>query len=187
MTIRSFSLLGMCLLIGSFPLASFAQSSPAAQPGTAGSTLKPSDKTFATKAAQGGLAEVQMGKMAADKATDPDVKAFGQRMVDDHSKANDQLKSIAQQSGVTLPEGISAKQQASSDKLGKLSGPAFDKAYVKMMVSDHQEDVKEFQKESSSGSSPELKSFAAQTLPTLQSHLDSIKTIQSKMSSQGTK
>jgi putative membrane protein len=94
---------------------------------------------------------------------------------------------VDQQIGITPPDGISAKEQAIYDRLSGLSGPAFDRAYVKTMVSDHEEDIKEFQKESDSGGRPELKSFASQTLPVLHNHLDSIKSIQSKMSSQGTK
>src|ERR1700733_4099324 len=86
---------GICLLVGSLQLSSLAQTSRATPGNPTTGTLKPSDRTFAIIAAQGGMAEVQMGKMAADKATDPDVKAFGQRMVGDHTKANDQLKAVA--------------------------------------------------------------------------------------------
>lgn len=145
--------------------------------------LKSADSTFAMKAAQGGLTEVKAGQLAVDKASNPDVKAFGQQMVDDHSKANDQLKSVAQEEGMTLPTDINAKQQAMYDKLSKLSGADFDKAYVKSMVMDHQEDVKEFTKESTNGKDPKIKGFASQTLPVIQGHLDKIKGIQSKMGS----
>ena len=148
--------------------------------------MKSSDTTFATKAAQGGLAEVKMGQLAADKASNPDVKAFGQQMVDDHTKANDQLKSVAQSENMTLPTDVNAKQQAMYDKLSQLSGADFDKAYVKGMVMDHQEDVKEFQKEANSGKDPQIKSFASQTLPVIQGHLDKIKAIQAKMSGSAT-
>ncbi len=143
---------------------------------------KSADTTFAMKAAQGGMAEVQMGKLAADKATNPDVKAFGQQMVDDHSKANDDLKSVAAKEGMTLPADMDAKQQATYNRLQKLSGANFDRAYVKDMVMDHQEDVKEFQKEANNGKDDQIKSFASGTLPVLQGHLDKIKSIQSKMS-----
>jgi putative membrane protein len=145
--------------------------------------MKSADMTFAMKAAQGGMAEVKLGQLATEKASDPDVKAFGQRMVDDHTKANDQLKSVASAENMTLPTDINQKQQAMYDKLSNLSGAAFDKAYVMGMVKDHEEDVKEFQKESTSGKDPQLKQFATTTLPVLQSHLDSIKQIQSKMMS----
>ena len=141
------------------------------------------DSAFAMKAAQGGLAEVQLGKLAADKASNPDVKAFGQQMVDDHSKANDQLKSVAQQENMTLPTELNAKDQAMYDRMSKLSGAAFDRAYVKDMVKDHEMDVKEFQKESTSGKDDNIKNFASQTLPVLQGHLDKIKGISAKMGS----
>jgi putative membrane protein len=145
--------------------------------------MKSADTYFAIVAAQGGLAEVKLGQLAAEKASNPDVKAFGQKMVDDHTKANDQLKSIAQDEGLTLPGDVNQKQQATYDRLSKLSGAEFDKQYVKNMVEDHQEDVKEFRKEANSGKDEKIKSFASQTLPTLQQHLDMIKSIQAKMGS----
>ncbi len=145
--------------------------------------MSSADTNFAMKAAQGGLTEVKTGQLAADKASNPDVKAFGQQMVDDHTKANDQLKSVAQEEGMTLPTDVNAKQQAMYDKLSALSGADFDKAYVKAMMTDHQEDVKEFSKEANSGKDPKIKSFAAQTLPIIQGHLAKLKGIQSKMSS----
>ncbi len=145
--------------------------------------MKSADTTFAMKAAQGGMAEVKLGKLAADKASNSDVKAFGQQMVDDHSKANDDLKSTAEKEGMTLPTDVNAKQQAMYDRLDKLSGAAFDKAYVNDMVKDHEEDVKEFQKEANAGKDAQIKDFASRTLPVIQGHLDKIKSIQSKMGS----
>ncbi|HEY1213895.1 MAG TPA: DUF4142 domain-containing protein [Bryobacteraceae bacterium] len=146
---------------------------------------KSPDVAFAMKAAQGGLAEVQLGKLAAEKAGSPDVKSFGQMMVDDHSKANDQLKSVAEKQNITLPTTLKPKDQSLSDKLQGMSGADFDKTYVKAMVKDHQEDVKEFQKESQKGKNEEIKQFAATTLPVLQTHLDKIKQIQSSMKGKG--
>ena len=134
-------------------------------------TVSAADKKFATEAAQGGLAEVELGQLAAQKGQNDKVKQFGQRMVDDHTNANNQLKSVAEKNNITLPTSISAKDQALKDKLSGLSGSAFDKAYMTAMVKDHQKDVAEFQKEASSGSNADLKSFAAQTVPTLQEHL----------------
>jgi len=139
------------------------------------------DSKFAMTAAHGGAAEVEMGKLAADKGSDPDVKAFGQQMVDDHSKANDQLMSVAKDESMTLPSEPNPKQKAMMAKLKMLSGSAFDKAYVNAMVKDHIEDVADFKKESTSGADPKIKDFATTTLPTLQGHLDKIKAIQSKM------
>lgn len=147
--------------------------------------MKSSDMTFAMKAAQGGMAEVQMGQLAAQNASNADVKAFGQQMVDDHSKANDQLKTVAQGENITLPTSLNGKQQAEYTKLQGLSGANFDKEYVHCMVKDHEEDVKEFQKEADHGKDPQIKNFAQQTLPTLQEHLSKIRSIQSKVSSGG--
>ena len=132
---------------------------------------KGKDADFATKAAQGGLSEVALGKLAANKGSDPKIKEFGQRMVDDHSKANDELKAIAQKDGESLPGEASKKQQDAAQKLGQKSGKEFDEAYAEMMVKDHEEDVAEFKKEAESGKDPEMKQFASKTLPTLEAHL----------------
>lgn len=147
--------------------------------------MKSADSTFAMKAAQGGMAEVKMGQLAADKGTNPDVKAFGQQMVDDHTKANNDLKSVAQSENMTLPTDVNAKDQAMYDKLSKMSGAMFDKMYVNNMVKDHEEDVKEFQKESTSGHDAQIKNFASTALPVLQGHLSKIKSIQSTMGNKG--
>jgi putative membrane protein len=146
---------------------------------------KSPDVAFVMKAAQGGLAEVQLGKLAAEKAGSPDVKSFGQMMVDDHTKANDQLKAVAQKENMTIPTTLKPKDQALYDKLQNMSGADFDKTYVKAMVKDHQEDVKEFQKEASKGKNEQVKQFASTTLPILQTHLDKIKQIQSGMKGKG--
>lgn len=130
-----------------------------------------SDKTFMMKAAQGGMAEVQLGQMASQKGASNAVKEFGQRMVTDHSKANDQLMQVAAQKGVTLPKNIDAKHRALAARLSHLSGAAFDRAYVTAMVKDHKEDVAEFKKESMRGKDQDVKGFAAQTLPVITDHL----------------
>jgi len=132
---------------------------------------QPADRTFVTKAAQGGLAEVELGNLAAQKASSDEVKRFGQHMVDDHTKANDELKSIAAAKGETVPGSIDAKDMALKNHLSSLTGAAFDKAYMEDMVKDHKADVAEFQKEADHGTDPEVKAFAQKTLPTLQQHL----------------
>ena len=119
-------------------------------------------------AADAGMTEVEAGKLAQSKASSPDVKSFGSRMVDDHSKANDKLKSIASAKSVTLPSGPSKAHQAALDKLG--SSKNFDKDFAAMMVKDHKEAVSLFEKESKSRDS-DLSGFASSTLPTLQEHL----------------
>ena len=127
--------------------------------------------TFMTKAAQCGMAEVEMGRIAVKNASNDQVKQFGQRMIDDHTKANDQLKSLAGKKNVTLPTDVDAKQKAGIDRLSKLNGAAFDREYMMMMVKDHKEDVAEFEKASKNESDPDVKAFASNTLPTLQEHL----------------
>ena len=148
---------------------------------TGGGNLSSADTEFMNKAAQGGMMEVQLGQMAASKAQNADVKAFGQKMVEDHSNANTELKSVARQKNVTLPTEVSAKQKEDMEKLSKLSGAEFDKEYVKMMVEDHEKDVADFQKQADSGTDADVKSFAAKTLPTLKAHTQRIKEIQDKM------
>jgi putative membrane protein len=139
------------------------------------------DMRFATEAAMGGMEEVEMGRLAAEKGASDEVRQFGRRMVDDHSKANQELMQLASSKGWTLPAALGPKHQADVRKMSALSGEAFDKAYVKMMVKDHKKDVGEFQKESARGADPELKAFAASTLPTLQGHLQMIQRIDTKM------
>jgi putative membrane protein len=138
-------------------------------------TQKIDDKKFAKNAALGGLAEVELGKLAQQKGASDGVKQFGQKMVDDHSKANDQLKEIATKENLDIPSALDSKHQSKIDKLSKLSGPAFDKAYVKDMLKDHEQDVNEFQLEAQNGNDPNIKQFAASTLPTLKDHLSMVK------------
>lgn len=129
------------------------------------------DKKFAMKAAKDGLAEVQLGQLAQQKAASPQVKEFGQTLVNDHTQANQELQQIAQGAGMTLPSQPSNKEQEAMQKLQNLSGPAFDKAFVRDEIKDHRKDIGEFQKEAQSGSDPALKAFAEKTLPVLQKHL----------------
>jgi putative membrane protein len=143
--------------------------------------MSAADTKFMKTAAMGGMEEVELGKLAAQKASSADVKNFGQHMVDDHSKANDQLTQLATQKGVTLPTAMSTMQKHDMAKLAKLSGAAFDSAYVSMMVKDHKKDVADFQKESKSGKDSDLKGWAATTLPTLQDHLKMVQGISSSM------
>ncbi len=147
--------------------------------------LSAADKTFIKKAAEGGLAEVELGQLAAQKASSPEVRQFGQRMVDDHSKANDQLKQVASQKGVTVPDKLTAKDAATKAKLEKLSGEAFDRAYMKDMVSDHTKDVSEFQDASQTARDPDVKDFVSKTLPTLQEHLNQAQSIAPKVAKSG--
>jgi putative membrane protein len=153
---------------------------------TSSSMLSAADTKFVKAAASGGMEEVELGKLAAQKASNPDVKSFGQKMVDDHTKANDQLKQVASQKNVTLPAGMNNMQKHDQAKLAKLSGAAFDRSYVSMMVKDHKKDVADFQKESTSGKDADVKSFASTTLPTLQDHLKMVQDLSSSLNKKKT-
>jgi|SRR6478672_6987041 putative membrane protein len=137
----------------------------------AADTLSKGDRDFVQKAAQGGVSEVEMGKLAQQKAENQQVKDFGARMVQDHTKANDELKKIASAKSVNIPDQPDKQAQKEMDKLQKLSGAQFDREYMTHMVSDHKKDVSEFQKAAKSAKDSEVKNFAATTLPTLQEHL----------------
>ena len=131
----------------------------------------PADQHFMVKAAQGGMGEVALGQLAQTHGSSAGVKQFGQKMVTDHSKANAQLMQVAAKQGVALPSAPGPEEQATKARLSKLSGAAFDRAYVSDMVEDHVQDVAEFQKEARTGKDPAVKAFAAKTLPTLKMHL----------------
>ena len=134
------------------------------------STLSAADKKFATAAAQGGIAEVKLGELAAKQGSSEKVKEFGQKMVDDHGKANDDLKSVATGKGLTLPTEPNAEQKATMARLSKLHGAAFDSAYIKAMKMDHKMDVAAFKKESTTGKDSEIKGFATRTLQVVEGH-----------------
>jgi putative membrane protein len=135
---------------------------------------------FAVEAASGSLMEVELGKIAQEKATNPRIKEFGAMMAKDHSEANDQLKSLAQQKNITLPASVSDKQQKDIDDLNKKTGKDFDKAYMNMMLDDHKKDIKKFEKAGNDLKDADIKSFAMNALPTLQKHLDSARAITGK-------
>ncbi len=140
--------------------------------GKVASSLSHGDRKFIERAAKGGMAEVELGKLAQEKAASDQVKQFGKRMVDDHSKANDQLKSLAAAKGVQLPTELDRSDRREMDKLAKKSGADFDREYMSHMVSDHKKDVSDFKGEAKGATDADVKNFAASTLPTLEQHLD---------------
>lgn len=155
-------------------------SSTASTGGTV-STLSEKDKEFVMKAAQGGMAEVSGGQTAATQAANADVKAFGNQMVTDHSKANDELKQLATTKGLALPADTDDEHKKKLAEMAKKTGADFDKAYMKDMVEDHEKDVKEFENASKNAQDPDLKAWAAKTLPTLQHHLEMAKATNAKV------
>lgn len=164
--------------INSAPDSAMGQQQQSDQPTGGASTLDEKTSTFVNKAADAGMHEVEMGQLAQQKASSDRVKAFGQMMVNDHTKANDELKTIAAQKNFQLPNSTSPKHQDHKNDLTNKSGADFDKAYMKMMVDGHQDVIDQFEKASKDATDPEIKNFAAQKLPTLKMHLDSAKAIQ---------
>lgn len=135
------------------------------------------DSKFAVKVADGGMAEVELAKTAEQKATDARVKSFASMMVMDHSKANDELKAAAAEKNITLPMTMSQDHQDALTNLSQKSGKDFDKAFMDMMVDNHQKTIDLFEKQATDGKDATLKTWAANTLPTLRQHLDSAKAI----------
>lgn len=150
------------------------------------------DKTFVEKMAQAGIAEVKLGQLAAERASNAQVKQFGRRMVTDHQKANNELKQIASKMAVQLPAETDAKHQELYDRLSRLKGAEFDREYMKAMVDGHQEVAQELERHGdrsvgtsgdASQSQGSLNAWASKTLPDVRQHLDQAKQIESKVSS----
>jgi putative membrane protein len=178
---RRAAAVGMGSMLAICVAAAHAQSAlPTAAPSTKsapspmGTAVSAQDRRFIMTAAEAGAGEVALGQLAKDHAASTDVKDFAARMVSDHQKAGDQLKSIATARGVAPPDQPSKKDQATLDKLAKVQGADFDKAYVKTQLSAHKEAVALFTSEASKGKDAELKQFASSTLPTLKDHLQMV-------------
>lgn len=140
-----------------------------------GAKATAAEKAFIKNAANGGMTEVNLGKLAAEKGESQEVKDFGNQMVKDHSKINDNLKEVAGKLGVTLPDKVNAKHQAKIDKMEKMSGAAFDKAYVNGMVMAHEKDIAEFEKAGKEVKNEDLKKFIDDSVPTMKEHFEMIK------------
>ena len=162
------------------------QQSPgmATQPGVGSSNMSAEnaamasgDKAFVSKALEGGLAEVQLGQLAAQKSQSDDVKQFGQKMVTDHTQMGDQMKPVAQQLGVVPPSQPSKKVRKEMQRLQGLSGQDFDREYIRMMVMDHRQDLKDFKHEAASANDPKVKDAATQDVEVISQHLQMIEQI----------
>ena len=136
---------------------------------------KEDDTEFAVAAADGGMLEVKLGQLAQTNASSSQVKEFGQSMINDHSKANEELMALAQQKNISLPQTLSDKNQKKYDDLLEKKGEEFDKAYTKFMVDDHEDDVDEFKKEADKGNDMEIKAWASGKVSTLEHHLEMAK------------
>lgn len=153
--------IGLIVLFAMVGMAISQQSKPA---------ISSQDKKFIEEAAMSSQMEIKMGQLAAERASNPEIKNFGQRMVTDHTKANKELMSLAQQKGVSVKTDLDRGKQRKIDELAKKSGAEFDREYMKEMTKDHKEDIKKFDKQAKQGQDPDIKSFASRTLPTLQEH-----------------
>jgi putative membrane protein len=144
-------------------------------------TINDKDKDFVTDAGKGGKAEVELAQDALTHAANADVKAFAQKLVDDHTKANQELTQIASTKGVTIPSEIMGKMKEAKERLMKLTGKNFDQAFIKQMVDDHTDTIKMFEDESKVAVDADVKSFIDKTLPTLREHLSRAKELQAKV------
>ncbi|OJV39799.1 MAG: hypothetical protein BGO25_00780 [Acidobacteriales bacterium 59-55] len=174
------------------PTSPTQQTTPGSQPGTSpmdrplttnqdpNGPAAMMDKAFVREALEGGMAEVQLGQLALEKSSNPDVKQFAQKMVDDHTKLGSEMKQVAQQLGVKPPDKPSSKAKSTMTKLQALNGDAFDKAYIKDMVKDHQQDKKEFKQAGLNTSNPALKDVISQGAQMIGQHLQLIEQIAQK-------
>jgi putative membrane protein len=141
----------------------------------AATTVATADQDFILAAAQGGMTEVKLGELAAQKGVREDVKEFGQMMVKDHTAINDDMKALAAQKGMTLPDSLDVKHQGMVDKMAALTGSKFDHAYITGMIKDHKMDAKEFKAESAKTQDADIKSFLDKSIPVVEAHLQHIK------------
>ena len=144
---------------------------------TGGIAVDKDDAKFATDAANGGMAEVELGKLALKKTHIASLRKFAQMMVDDHGKANDELKAIAQKKNITLPDAVDNDHRQKMADLEKKQGKDFDKAYVDVMIDGHKKTLDLMEKEAKDGKDTDLKTFAEKTAPTVKMHLEAIKRI----------
>lgn len=170
------------LVASLFPLCASHAASPPSDKGD--HVVTGGDLAFMNAAAPGGLAEVELGRLAAERATSPQVKQFAQQMIEDHSKAGKKLEQLAQLKKVKLPPDVLPEAKQTKEKLAKLTGENFDREYVKAMVQMHENDVAAFAAVSKNATDADVKAFAAATLPTLEHHLEMIRALARNMNVQ---
>jgi putative membrane protein len=144
----------------------------AGTPASGAANLNKTDRAFVTKAAAGGMAEVQAAQTAQQKSQNDQVKAFAQKMIDDHTPNNKELMDLASQKGLTPPAAVPARMQKQLDKLQAMDGSRFDRAYLQQQVKAHKQMLATFKNEAQDGKDPDLKAFASKTIPVIQSHID---------------
>lgn len=168
-------ILALTLALAAFPAAAQQAAKP---------ELSRQDRNFAEHAMAGSMMEVQLGKLADQRAENEAVKRFGQRMITDHAQANEKLSQIGSRLGLSAPSELPREQRRTVDKLAGLSGAEFDRAYMAAMIDDHKKDIGEFRRQAERGENPELKTLAQQTLPTLEQHLRLAEDTQSRLGAQ---
>jgi len=151
-----------------------------------GNNLSALDRQFMIEAARSGMAEVQLGQLAVQRAASDEVRQFGQRMIQDHTQANAQLMQLFSQKGISAPQDIGSEHQAIQAQLSNLSGASFDRAYMNYMVQEHNQDIAAFEQEVQQGQDPQVQTWARQTLPTLRTHLQQAQTIVNNLQAPGT-
>jgi len=155
--------------------------SPLDRPGYPDDTQMPNridEKRFVKDALQSGLTDVELAKVAVNKATSDSIKQFAQKTIDDRSKTNDELKQIASNEKINVPDSLDSKQQSKIDKMSKLSGADFDRAYMKDQVKNQQNELREFQQEAQRGNDPQVKSFASKTVAALDENVKTAKELE---------
>jgi putative membrane protein len=186
---RALAVAGM-IVLGSLALACEENGSYSSRPNSgnankpAGSQVTESDRDFAIKAAMGGKHEVELGRLAADRASDSDVKAFANRMIQDHSRAGDELTQTSSRLGIKAPDEDDTSFKQMVDRLSKLKGVEFDRAYMSDMVEDHMKDLSEIESYAKGDNNPELKAWAAKTVPIVREHLQQAQSIAAKIGAQ---
>jgi len=174
-----------CTFLGCWAVLAHQENTPTHSSQSAGekrAIAGNNDETFLRGAAEGSMLEVKLGQVAEQRAQSEEVKKFAQRMVEDHTKALDELKAIGAREHINLPTNISHQHSLKYKALEKLSGAEFDKAYARDMVQDHEQDINEFKHGAATAQKPELRDFAQKTLPTLESHLQQAKEMMAQVS-----
>jgi len=148
--------------------------------------LRNNERQFLMEAAQDSMVEIELGKLAQERGSSPEVKEFGERMVEDHTKALEKLKETASEPNVTIPSELQAKHKSTVDRFAKLSGEQFDQAYMKHMVQDHKKAVNLFERTAKNAQNAAVKNYASETAPTLREHLELAQKIHGQVSGKGT-
>ena len=161
-----------CTFLGCWAVLAHQENTPSQKQTAHRTTTGFSDETFIRNAAEGNMAEIKLGQLAEEKAQAPEVKNLAKRIVEDHTKALEEVKQTAQQENINMPTDVSHKDALTYERLAKLSGPQFDREYTQEMVKDHQKDISEFKRAETQVKNPASKEYAQRELPTLQQHLE---------------